>query len=66
MMLAAHFELKRGSTGDEARALLIDAAPNQNIEIEVSNEWPWLALWAITFGFRRYLTPKRLPVANTA
>jgi hypothetical protein len=47
--------------------LLIDAAPSQNIEIEVSNEWPsGLALWAVTFGFRRYLTLKQLPVANSA
>jgi hypothetical protein len=47
--------------------LLIDAAPDQKIEIEVSNEWPaWLALWAITFGFRRYLTLRQLPVASTA
>jgi hypothetical protein len=43
-----------------SQPLLIDAAPNQKIEIEVSNEWPsGLALWAITFGFRRYLTMKQ-------
>jgi hypothetical protein len=41
--------------------LVIDAAPNQNIDIEVLNEWPFgLAFWAVTFGFRRYLTLKPL------
>ncbi len=42
--------------------LKIEAAPNQKIEIEVSNHWgAWLALWAVTFGARSYLTLKQRP-----
>jgi hypothetical protein len=45
-----------------SRPLMIEAAPNQRIEIEVSNHWgALLGLWAITFGFGSYLTLKRLP-----
>jgi hypothetical protein len=48
-----------------SQPLLIDAAPDRRIEIEVSNNWGWgLALWAAIFGFRRYLTLKQLPVEN--
>jgi hypothetical protein len=48
-----------------SRPLLIEAAPDQRIEIEVSNHWgALLALWAITFGFDRYLILKQLPVAT--
>jgi hypothetical protein len=45
-----------------SQPLTIEATPDQRIEIEVSNHWgALLALWAITFGFRSYLTLKRLP-----
>ena len=49
-----------------SRPLLIEAAPDQRIEIEVSNHWGLLlSLWAITFGSGSYLVLKRLPVATT-
>ena len=39
-----------------SRPLLIEATPDQRIEIEVSNHWgALLAIWAITFGSRSYL-----------
>jgi hypothetical protein len=39
-----------------SQPLRIDAAPNRNIEIEVSNHWgALLSLWAVTFGRRSYL-----------
>jgi hypothetical protein len=41
--------------------LTIEAAPNQSIEIEVSNHWgALLSLWAITFGYRSYLILKQV------
>ena len=44
--------------------LFVEAAPQQKIEIEVSNRWgAWLALWAVTFGARSYLELKRLPAS---
>jgi hypothetical protein len=47
-----------------SRPLTIEAAPDQKIEIEVSNHWGTpLALWAITFGFRTYLTLKCIPAS---
>jgi hypothetical protein len=66
-------EVPSGSLRIEARLdwgrsqpLLIDAAPNQRIEIEVSNHWgALLAIWAATFGSRSYLTLKELPIAGT-
>jgi hypothetical protein len=43
-----------------SRPLNIEALPNENIEVEVSNHWgAFLGIWAITFGFRSYLTLKR-------
>jgi hypothetical protein len=45
-----------------SRPLTIEATPNQKIEVEVLSHWgALLSLWAITFGFRRYLTLKQLP-----
>jgi hypothetical protein len=50
-----------------SRPLLMEATPNQKIEIEVSNHWgALLAIWAITFGYRSYLALKQLPNATTA
>ena len=47
-----------------SQPLTIEATPDQRIEIEVSNHWgALLALWGITFGFRTYLTLKRLPAS---
>jgi hypothetical protein len=47
-----------------SQPLTIEATPDQRIEIEVSNHWgTLLAIWAITFGFRTYLTLKRLPAS---
>ena len=44
-----------------SQALAVEAVPNQTIEIEVANNWgALLALWAITFGSRTYLTLKNL------
>jgi hypothetical protein len=41
--------------------LTIEAAPNQAIEVEVSNHWgALLSLWAITFGYRSYLILKQV------
>ncbi len=41
--------------------LTINAAPNQKIEIEVSNHWgALLSLWAITFGKNSYLKLRRI------
>ena len=48
-----------------SRPLLIEATPDQRIDVEVSNHWgPLLALWAITFGSDSYLILKQLPVAT--
>src|ERR1700692_1975903 len=45
-----------------SRPLTIAATPDQRIEIEVSNHWgALLGLWAITFGYRSYLTLKQVP-----
>jgi hypothetical protein len=45
-----------------SQPLTVEAVPGRRIEIEVSNHWgSLLALWGITFGFRSYLTLKRLP-----
>ncbi len=47
-----------------SRPLTIEAAPGERIEVEVLNHWgALLALWGITFGFRTYLTLKRLPAS---
>jgi hypothetical protein len=47
-----------------SQPLTIVATPEKRIEIEVSNSWGALrALWGATFGFRTYLTLKRLPAA---
>lgn len=44
--------------------LVVEAAPKQRIEIQVSNHWgAWLALWAVTFGARSYLELKQLPAS---
>jgi len=41
--------------------LVLNAAPNQMIEVEVSNHWsPFLAIWGATFGYRNYLLLKRI------
>ncbi len=41
--------------------LLLQAAPNQTIDVEVRNHWgSWFSLWAITFGSKRYLTLKQI------
>ena len=46
-----------------SRPLNIATTPHERIEIEVSNRWnALLAIWAITFGSRDYLTLKQLPV----
>ncbi len=40
-----------------SQPLVIDAAPSQRIQIQVSNHWgALLALWAVTFGAGSYLT----------
>ena len=40
----------------ESRPLVIEAAPNGKIAVEVSNRWgPLLGIWGVTFGFRSYL-----------
>ena len=52
-----------------SRPLLIEAAPDQKIEIEVSNrlEGLWfLTLWATTFGSRSSLVLKQLRNATIA
>ena len=42
-----------------SRSLTIEAMPGKRFDIEVSNHWGALcALWAITFGYRSYLTLK--------
>jgi len=47
--------------------LTIEVAPNQRIEIEVSNHWGiLLSIWAITLGFRSYLTLKHLRMSPIA
>jgi hypothetical protein len=47
-----------------SQPLTIEATPDQRIELEVLNHWGALrALWGITFGFRTYLTLKRLPAS---
>jgi hypothetical protein len=44
-----------------SRPLVVNAAPNQTIEIEVSNHWGlFLALWSVTFGAGNYLLLKQL------
>ena len=63
------FEIPSGPVTIEARIdwgrsqpLTVEAKPGETIEIEVANRWgALLGLWAITFGFRSYLTLKRLP-----
>jgi hypothetical protein len=45
-----------------SRPLTIEATPNQRIEVEVFNTWgALLAIWAVTFGYRSYLTLKQRP-----
>jgi len=45
----------------ESRPLMIEVAPNEKIQIEVSNRWGvLLGLWGVTFGFRSYLKLERL------
>jgi hypothetical protein len=40
----------------KSEPLIVDAAPNRTVEVEVSNSrGPWWALWGITFGARSYL-----------
>ena len=47
-----------------SQPLTIEAMPDRRIDIEVSNHWgALLALWGVTFGYRTYLTLKRLPVS---
>ena len=47
-----------------SQPLTIEATPGERIEIEVLNHWgALLALWGSTFGFRTYLTLKRLPAS---
>lgn len=47
-----------------SRQLVVNAAPNQTIEIEVSNRWgPFLGLWGATFGAGSYLLLKQLSPA---
>ena len=47
-----------------SQPLTIEAMPDRRIDIEVSNHWgALLALWGVTFGFRTYLTLKRLPAS---
>ena len=52
-----------------SRPLLIEATPDQKIEIEVSNRtgglWA-ITLWATTFGFRSSLVLEQLPNATIA
>jgi hypothetical protein len=44
-----------------SQPLVFDAAPNQTIEIEVSNNWgPFLGLWGVIFGSGSYLLLKRV------
>ncbi len=44
--------------------LVVEAAPKQRIEMQVSNHWgAWRALWAVTFGARSYLELKQLPAS---
>jgi hypothetical protein len=44
-----------------SQPLVMNAAPNRTIEVEVSNHWGLpQALWAITFGCRSYLLLKEL------
>jgi hypothetical protein len=41
--------------------LVVEGRPGETIEVEVSNPWSaWLALWAVTFGRRRYLVLERV------
>ena len=49
-----------------SRPLAIETKPGQSIEVEVFNTWgALLSLWAVTFGFRSYLTVKQLNAAAT-
>ena len=44
-----------------SRPLIVNAEPNQAIEVEVSNNWgPLLGLWGATFGSGSYLLLKEL------
>jgi hypothetical protein len=44
-----------------SRPLVVNAAPNQTIEVEVSNNWgPLLGIWGATFGAGSYLLLKEL------
>jgi len=48
----------------KSRPLTIETAPNQRIEIQVSNNWgALLAIWAVTFGSRSYLILKQVPAS---
>ena len=39
--------------------LRIETTPGQTVGIDVTNDWsPLLAIWAVTFGHRKYLTLK--------
>jgi hypothetical protein len=45
----------------KSRPLMIEVAPNEKIQIEVSNRLGLLlAIWGSTFGFRSYLKLERL------
>jgi hypothetical protein len=45
-----------------SKPLIIDAVPNQRIDLEVSNTYgALLALYAVTFGAGSYLTVRQLP-----
>jgi hypothetical protein len=44
----------------KSQPLIVDVAPEQTIEIEVSNRWnPMLAVWGATFGSQNYFTLKK-------
>jgi hypothetical protein len=60
------FTLEARLDWGRSRPTTIQAAPDQKIEIEVSNNWGvWLAIWAVTFGFRSYLKLTQLPASAT-
>jgi hypothetical protein len=47
-----------------SQPLTLDATPDRRTEVEVSNHWgALLGIWGVTFGFRTYLTLKRLPAS---
>ena len=44
-----------------SRPLVVNAAPNQTVEVEVSNNWgPLLGIWGATFGAGSYLLLREL------